>query len=111
MDATNNTNTDTTDIVQPPPAAVAVPETAQAKPTGRLADVIATVLGGNGGRAMGATEIAKAVAAKGLWPAGKSKDLPKATWNALALEIQQKGPASRFVKVEGSKKGKYAIKN
>jgi len=99
-------NTNTTDIVQPPPAVAAVHD---AKPAGRLADAIATVLKGNGGQAMGATEIAKAVVEKRLW-LKESKDLSKATWNALALEIKQKGAASRFVKVEGGKKGKYAIK-
>ena len=108
-------NTNMTGIQSAPPAVAAVPAapetiTANANPK-RLSDAIATVLRTNGGQAMGATEIAKAIVTRGLWPEGKSKDLSKATWNALALEIQQKGAASRFVKVEGGKKGKYTIKN
>jgi len=79
---------------------------ANANPTKRLADAIAVVLRANGGP-MGATEISKAVIAQGLWLKEKSKDLSKATWNALRGEIN-KGEVSRFVKAE--EKGKYAIK-
>jgi hypothetical protein len=101
MDTMNMTGT-------PAPQQTAIPETttANANPAKRLADAIETVLKANGG-AMGATEISKAVVAQGLWPEDKSKDLSKATWNALRGEIN-KGEVSRFVKKE---KGKYAIKD
>jgi len=92
----------------PAPPQTAIPETANANPAKRLADAIETVLKANGGP-MGATEISKAVVEQGLWPK-ESKDLPKATWNALRGEIN-KGEVSRFVKVDVEKgKGKYAIK-
>lgn len=99
------------------PAPQAIPETTTANPAKRLADAIETVLNAAKARgitAMGATEISKDIVAQGLWPEGKSKDLSKATWNALRGDIN-KGEVSRFVKVDGKVdgkkgKGKYAIK-
>lgn len=75
----------------------------------RLIDAVATVLEAEG-RPMGGTEIAKAVVAGGLWPdeggGRKSRNLEKAAWNAVVLDIQGKGETSRFRKVSP---GKYVF--
>jgi len=70
----------------------------------RLADAVAAVLEAEG-RPMGGAEIAKAVVAGGLWRdegggggAGRNRNLERAAWNAVVLDIRGRGAASRFRK-------------
>jgi hypothetical protein len=65
-----------------------------------LADAVAAVLEAEG-RPMGGAEIAKAVVAQGLWrdeggDGRKGRNLERAAWNAIVLDIQGRGEASRF---------------
>jgi len=77
----------------------------------RLVDAVAAVLESEG-RPMGGAEIAKAVVARGLWRdeggvrsgASRNRNLERAAWNAVVLDIQGRGEASRFRKVS---KGRY----
>ena len=67
----------------------------------RLVDAVTAVLEAEG-RPMGGAEIAKAVVARGLWQdegVGVGRNLERAAWNAIVLDIQGKGEASRFRKV------------
>ena len=65
----------------------------------RLVDAVAAVLKAEG-QPMGGSEIAKAVVAKGLWPGeGGGRNLERAAWNAIVLDIQGKGETSHFRKV------------
>ena len=73
----------------------------------RLVDAVAAVLEAEG-RPMGGAEITKAIVARRLWPdeCGAGRNLERAAWNAIVLDIQGKGDASRFRKVSP---GRYIL--